>query len=150
MTTRGKSDAPAAARTVLYRDKRSFQGPLDEAIRACTETLTTRTNPVRGSEARLRAALDDNEALRRFADAVKTHLRHSTFHDLPPLRKWGRRLQGLHQLTCGPFRGVFLVSRDGAQVVALVFSREPHDYSERLNELAVPYRTSMDEADDEA
>lgn len=141
MTT-GETEEPATepGEAELYRDPRSFQKPLDEAISICTGVLTESVPKIDGSEAALRDAMDDLEALEAFVTAVEGHLRDASFHQLPSVRHWGRRMTGLHQLHSGPFRGVFLIGRDPRQVVALLFSRKPHDMSKRLDELAAPYR----------
>lgn len=100
---------------------------------------------VAGAEAALRAAMNDFKALDTFTKTVETHIEAASFHNLPVLRKWGRRIPGLHQLTCEPFRGVFLIGDDPQDVTALLFSRKPHDVSTRLNELVVSYRTEAQE-----
>jgi hypothetical protein len=94
---------------------------------------------VRGSEAELHAAMSDFRALERFDKMLAAHAAAATFQDLPAVRSWGRRLPGFHQLHVGPFRGVFLIGQDPREVVALLFSRKPHDARARLSELAGPY-----------
>ena len=129
----------------LYRDPDSFQKPLDAEMAVCTKVLGTPVRKIAGSEAALHAAMRDFKSLEAFNKSVETHLENATFNDLPVVRNWGRRMAGLHQLHCGPFRGVFLVGEKSKVVAALLFSRKPHDVSKRLHELVADYRAKVDE-----
>lgn len=146
MTTKDQS-SPSARSTgaVLYRDPNSFQKAFDEAIAACTAILTEAVRKVAGTEAALRGAMNDFKALRTFEKAVEKHIKNASFHELPVVRNGRHRIEGMHQLTCGPFRGVFLIGRDPNQVIALLFSRKPHDVSKRMIELAASYRGKEEE-----
>lgn len=127
---------PAQAPARLRRDPASFDAPLAEARAACLAVLDRPTTQVAGAEARLRTALDDRNALKALNQAVDRHLGDASFHTLPPVRIHGRRIPGFHHLTCGRFRAIFLVGRDPTDVVALLFSRAPHDHMlDRLGEL---------------
>lgn len=95
---------------------------------------------VKGSEARVKAALDDWDSLNEFKRAVETCMQTAAFHELPGLRRGKEALGGLRQLNKGPWRGVFLVDQTGLGVIGLVFSKEPHDLRPRLEEIAAPYR----------
>ena len=149
MAKERKSGTQEKSEARLYRDPVSFEAPLNEAIEDCTKVLSREQKKVAGAEARLRQALDDHQALEDFQAAVEDHLRAGTFTDLPPVRTWHRPMKGFHQLNCGPFRGVFLVNREEDQIIALAFSRKPHDLSKRLKELAVPYLEEPEETDDD-
>lgn len=147
MGTKKDQSSPSARATgaVLYRDPYSFQKPFEEAIAACTAVLTEAVQKVAGAEAALRGAMNDFKALEAFGKAIEKHIENASFHELPAVRNWMHRIEGMHQLTCGPFRGVFLIGRDANQVTALLFSRKPHDVSKRMIELAAPYRAKEEE-----
>ena len=139
MTQKKTSPGPAATGAQVIRDAVSFQAPLEAARKRCTATLTGIVTKVSGSEAEIHAAMSEFRALERFDQVLRAHAAAATFQDLPAVRSWGRRLPGFHQLHVGPFRGVFLIGQDPRQVVALLFSRKPHDTVARLSELAGPY-----------
>ncbi len=130
----------------LWRDPVSFEAPYVAAVAACTTVLTNSVRKVAGAEAALHQAMDDHTALQAFDKAVDQCVEEGTFHELPAVKNRGRRIPGLHQLTRGRFRGVFLIGKDVTQVVGLVFSREPHDLSARLAELVTEHRTAADNA----
>ena len=91
-------------------------------------------------EARISAALADLEAMDAFVSEVGRLIGERAFHTLPEFKRGRERLEGFRHLTSGPWRGVFLVSRDGADVAVIVFSRHPHVMEDRLPELFEPYR----------
>lgn len=139
---------PDDAGAVLRRDRDSFHEPLEAARAACLAILDRPVTRVSGAEAQLRQALDDRDALQAFDRAVADHLRQASFHTLPPVRIRGRRIPGFHHLTCGPFRGIFVVGRDRTDVVALLFSRAPHDdILARLGELVLRQPPPADDGD---
>ncbi len=146
MTAKDRS-GPSATSTgaVLYRDTDSFQIPFEKAIAACTAVLTEAVRKVAGAEATLRSAMKEFKALDAFGEAIKQHIENASFHELPAVKNRMRRIELMHQLNCGPFRGIFLISRNSKQVTALLFSRKPHDVSKRLIELAEPYRDKEEE-----
>jgi hypothetical protein len=134
------ADEPEAPPGSLYQDDLSFRRPLAEAIAECQRTFVNASTRVAGAEPRVRAAIDALQTLRTFTDAVEHHLRERSFRSLPGVTSAGQRLDACHhQLNVGPWRGVFLVSADGAQVVALLFSRAPHTLDHRLGELVATH-----------
>ena len=136
-----KKERPAAVGpTRLYEDEESFRKPLDQAIEACRQAFVAASATVLGAEARVRAALNDFNDLKAFRDAVAVHLRAGSFRDLPGFRREG--LNGFHHLTVGPWRGVFLVSNDGSEVIGMVFSKYPHHLGGHFVEVAKSYQTA--------
>ena len=131
---------PPSAAASLYQDEDSFRKPIENAIAACMQAFEAASERIAGAEARMRAAIDDLASLRAFIDAVESHMRAGSFHELPGFRRGRERLEGFRQLTVGPWRGVFLVDAAGTTVVGLVFSRHPHRLEERLGEIADRYR----------
>ena len=123
----------------LLRDQRSFIEPLEAAIAAATAVLTTRQGGKGGPSARLFRAVKDHEALSRFVSELARHLASGTLHQLPPLRRGLSALPDFHHLTCGRFRGIFLVNRPTRQAIAMLFTEAPHRLGTRLEEIAQPY-----------
>lgn len=123
----------------LVRDPRSFQAPLDEAWAASVRAAIAAGVVVHGAEARIRAALDERDALLRFVARIGELLRSEAFIDLPRQRRGTQIVPYCHHLTVGPWRGVFLVDPAGELVVALLFSKAPHRLDERLGELVLQY-----------
>ncbi len=148
-TTSGSQGAGAFAHTVtdrpdpgsasLHQDEASFKKPLAAAWAESTQAFVDAGRTVAGAERRVRAALRTIATLKRFAAEVERHLRARSFHTLPGLTSKCQRLEGCHQLTVEPWRGVFLVDADGGQVVALLFSKAPHSLDDRLGELVAGY-----------
>ena len=145
----GKRTSAKEATTYLYQDEESFKRPIESAIETCKQAFVAASAKVSGAEVRTRAATEDLESLKAFGDAVEARMRAKSFHDLPGLKRGRERLEGFHQLTVGPWRGVFLVNADGTAVIALVFSKFPHSLESRLDEVVEPYRTK-DREEDEA
>ncbi|TGD64480.1 hypothetical protein EYC08_09360, partial [Tabrizicola sp. WMC-M-20] len=42
-----------------------------------------------------------------------------------------------HHLTVGPWKGVFLIDPDGVLAIGLVFSKAPHNFLDRVQELVI-------------
>lgn len=139
--------AVPAGGALLVEDETSFAEPRRQAIANAIQAFKDASKQVRGSEARVRAALDDLEALDGFVARIGELLEKRGFQDLPGLIQEGKRLRGFHHLTVGPWRGVFLISNDGGKVIALVFSKVPHALEARLDEIAGRHAA---ESDDEA
>lgn len=135
----------STAKPYLYRDVDSFQTPLDAALPAWVEQYKRASAIVKGAEPRVRAALDDWRHLKEFIAEVDHRMNTRSFHELPRFLDAGASIQGLHKLTTGPWRGVFLIGADESDVVALVFSKQPHDLEGRLNELVSGYRRADDD-----
>lgn len=140
---------------VLAEDPASFTEPREQALAGAMAAFRTASTPVKGAEARVYAALSELRSLREFSNRVARLMETRGFSALPELVHNGNRLHGLRHLTVGPWRGVFLVGDDPAIVVALLFSRAPHDLTDRLDEIARPHRTGAeklmhrDDADDD-
>lgn len=129
---------------LIHEDETSFRQPLDEAIESCVRAFKDASRKVHGAEARTRAALRDLKDLDTFAARVAERARTRTFGDLPGLKRGHERLPGLHSLTVGPWRGIFLVDAEQDNVIALVFSRSPHTLENRLDEIVAGYRGARD------
>lgn len=123
----------------LLRDAESFARPLDRAIEEAFPAVLAAATPVHGSEKRVRIALDQKNDLYTFVRKTDELLRSRGFGDLPKLRRGSLFVPHCHQLVVGPWRGIFLVDPSGELVVGLVFSKEPHQFDERLNELIPKY-----------
>lgn len=77
-------------------------------------------------EARLAAALDDAAAFKAFVAEVGRLTETNTFDRLPRFRKNNQWFDGVHHLTVGPWRGVFLNSPTTRQVYGMLFTKAPH------------------------
>jgi len=119
----------------LVRDAESFGEPLDRAIDAAVDTVIAAGLLVRGSAARVCAALQEKQDLETFVARVGDLLAARGFADLPRLRRAGRVVPHCHALRVGPWRGVFLVDPAGEFAVGLLFSKAPHLLDDRLDEL---------------
>lgn len=131
----------------FVRDARSYQAPLDHAVAESVTAIVSAGVIVRGAEARVRAALDEKDALKRFVGQVTERLKSRSFVDLPRQRCGPRIVPHCHHLTVDPWRGVFLVDPAGELVVGLLFSKAPHRMDERLDELVRTYREIAGEAE---
>ena len=138
---RTKKASAKAPPIYLQEDERSFTKPFDGALTAAVQAFLVAAATVSGAEARTRAATNELNSLHEFDAAVEAHMRAKSFHDLPGYKRGRERLNGIHHMTVGPWRGVFLVSADGTQVIALVFSKFPHSLENRLDEVVEAYRT---------
>jgi hypothetical protein len=123
----------------LVRDLESFAEPIDQAIRDAVRAVIAAGKPVRGSEKRVRVALDEKNDLARFVTRTGELLESRGFANLPRLRRGSQVVPSCHQLTVGPWRGVFLVDPAGELVVGLLFSKQPHQLDDRLEELVLKY-----------
>lgn len=119
----------------LVRDKDSFAKPFDIAINEVVKAVLEAGNPIRGAEQRVRIALAEKNDLDNFYSQMTELLKGHGFRDLPKLFQESRALPNCHHLTVGPWRGIFLVDPSSEFVVALVFSKEPHQLESRLDEL---------------
>lgn len=77
-------------------------------------------------EARLAAALDDATTFREFLAELTRLTGTNTFDRLPRFRIGNQWFDGVHHLTVGPWRGVFLTSPSTRQVYGMLFTRSPH------------------------
>jgi hypothetical protein len=112
-----------ATPAIYYEDVECFTQPFEAASDHCTRALGAATRTVKDAERRVAAALNDRKALEKFSKRVAELIRKRDFQSLPTL---GPELAGYHQLTVGPWRGVFLVSADGAYVAGMLFTQAPH------------------------
>ena len=130
----------------LVRDAESFAAPIDRAIKEAVGAVIAAGKPVRGSEKRVRVALDQKRDLETFVAKTKELLESRGFGDLPRLRRGAQIVSNCHQLTVGPWRGIFLVDPAGDFVVGLLFSKAPHRLDERLDELVLRYPPKDEES----
>lgn len=95
--------------------------------------------PTLGAEDRIRRAIEDRDALRRFTERLTSLIANDSFTDLPRYRLGWRSLwravPALHRLDEGPWRAVFVIYRAPPRVVALVFSKAPHRLDQRFDEV---------------
>lgn len=112
---------------LFYRDRTSFQDPLDAAIQETEDALVHAGREVEGALERARRAQLDIDSLDAFINAVGDHIDHSSFAALPPLVGKLLSRYDMRHLTRGPWRGIFLLDASGTAVVALSFSKDPHD-----------------------
>lgn len=127
----------------FVRDARSFQAPLDRAVGESVAAIIAAGVTVQGAETRIRAALDEKNALELFIERVTELLKTRSFVDLPRQRRGTRIVPHCHHLTVGPWRGVFLVDPAGELAVGLLFSKAPHRVEERLDELVRTYSDTV-------
>jgi hypothetical protein len=111
----------------LHRDPVHFTRPLETALATALQDVLTAGFPVIGAVDRVEAALARKHDLDAFIERVGDLLQARAFAALPELRHPTIPLRSLHQLTIGPWRGVFLVEPGGDEVIALLFTREPHE-----------------------
>ncbi len=131
----------------LVRDEDSFARPLDFAVNEVVEAVLSASNPIRGAESRVRIALGEKNVLESFISQITKLLEGHGFRDLPKLFQESRAVPNCHHLTVGPWRGIFLVDPSSEFVVALVFSKEPHQLEQRLDELVEKHQQTPDRAE---
>ena len=120
---------------ILVRDTVSYAEPLDLAIKEVMEAVLAAGRPIRGAESRVRAALDEKSGLEGFISRTTDLLKSYGFRDLPQLFQGSDAVPNCHHLTVGPWRGIFLVDPSNECVIGLVFSKEPHELMQRLDEI---------------
>ena len=119
----------------FYIDEDSFGRPYDQAQKDVSAACKNPARTVHGSANRADNAELAAGFLKQFADRVDKLIKDGSFDELPRLRRGFQRVTYFRHLTVGMWRGVFLVSPENNAAIALIFSREPHDYVERLDEL---------------
>tara|TARA_R110000824_G_scaffold3234_4_gene15113 strand:+ start:29627 stop:30115 length:489 start_codon:yes stop_codon:yes gene_type:complete len=120
----------------FYIDEASFGGPRDRTISEAVSALIGAGRKVRGASKGSEALQRDIEDLKEFDRRLEDLVRTGEFNSLPILRnKFWRRIANCRHLTVGPWRGVFLVDSGGSAVAGMLFSHEPHDFYDRLDEL---------------
>ena len=127
-------------------DELSFAVPRQAAIDAAVTAFKEASAKVKAAEARISAALCDLQSLDAFAVRIGELIASREFQTLPGFKRGRERFEGFHALSVGPWRGVFLVSRDGANVAGILFSRDPHALEGRLVEIAAAYREHTPDA----
>ncbi len=132
---------------MLIRDEDSFARPLGIAIDEVVEAVLAAGIPIRGAESRVRIALGEKNVLESFISQITKLLEGHGFRDLPKLFQESRAVPNCHHLTVGPWRGIFLVDPSSEFVVALVFSKEPHQLEQRLDELVEKHQQTPDRAE---
>jgi hypothetical protein len=146
----GMAQSPHGAGAEFVEDEVSFTAPRLQAIADCIADFRRASEVVKGAEARVKAATDAWKDLEAFMSEIQRLLEGRAFQTLPKLKQGQDRLDGFHHLTIGPWRGIFLVSPDGAYVAGLVFSREPHELGPRLLEVAGAYQKAAKPETEEA
>ncbi len=131
----------------LVRDEDSFARPLGIAIDEVVEAVLAAGIPIRGAESRVRIALGEKNVLESFISQITKLLEGHGFRDLPKLFQESRAVPNCHHLTVGPWRVIFLVDPSSEVVVALVFSKEPHQLEQRLDELVEKHQQTPDRAE---
>ena len=134
---------PASGHASFREDNESYGKPLRDATAKCKAAFMSAAQKVKGAEAKTQAAIADLRSLREFREQVAAHLDQKSFKNLPGVKRGRERVAALHQLTVGPWRGVFLVRPDGSEVIGLVFSKHPHDLGKRLDEVTRRYSTNV-------
>lgn len=121
----------------FYIDNQSFKAPYLRAPDETKQAFLDAGRTVDGANARAEEARRALEDLLQFREKLIQVTRDKSFARLPRLRSsWLRRpIKHYHHLTVGVWRGIFLVAPDGSAAVGVVFSREPHDFLNRLDEL---------------
>ncbi len=120
----------------FYIDNESFLAAYLRALDEAREAFREAGRMVKGANARAEQAQRALEDLLLFRKEFIRITREKSFSRLPRLRgMWRRPIQHYHHLTVGAWRGLFLVAPDDSAAVGVVFSRDPHDYLDRLDEL---------------
>lgn len=132
----------------IVLDTESFKRPFLAAFDDTVGALENAGRTVSGAGARAEMAKRDLDDLKKFKAEVAQHLGAGTLAGLPPLRAAFRRIQHCHHLTVGPWKGVFLIDPEGTLAIGLVFSKAPHNFLNRLNEL-VALHTRIELADED-
>lgn len=126
--------------TRFSEDKDSYADPLERYTAELEQAFLVASQQVRGSQARLQKVIDEDDALQEYHRRVADHLRNANFQTLPGVKHQSQRVPDVRRLSVGPWQGSFLVSADASNVIGLVFSKAPHDYEGRLNELVLKNR----------
>lgn len=119
----------------LILDRDSFERPFLAAFDETVAALEDAGGTVSGAGLRTKTAKRDLDDLKRFKEEVAGHLRAGMLARLPSLRTAYRRIRHCHHLTVGPWKGVFLIDPDGVLAIGLVFSKAPHNFLDRVQEL---------------
>lgn len=120
----------------IFIDNTSFLEPYLRGPDEVSEEFLAAGQTVAGANARAAAAQAALRDIRRFRAEITTLMNAKGFARLPRLRNWWFRPIGhCRHLTIGVWRGIFLVAPDESVVVALIFSRAPHNYMRRLRDL---------------
>lgn len=120
----------------FHADHPSFLAPYLRAPNEAEEAFLAAGREVEGANARAEEARKALEDLTIFRQAIARLIEQEGFAQLPRLRnRWLRPIGHYRYLDQGVWRGLFLVAADGSVVVAVIFSRAPHDYLGRLEEL---------------
>lgn len=134
----------------FYIDEDSFGAPYDRAPQDARLAFLDAGRTVEGANARAEEAERAIEDLLLFRKQLTGLIRDQGISRLPRLRgAWRRRIEHYHHLSVGVWRGLFLVATDGSAAVAVIFSRAPHDYMDRLDELRSRHANKLKAAADE-
>jgi hypothetical protein len=135
-----------ATGVTIFSDEDSYKKPFDAVVPACRAEYADIDKSKGGDvEARLAAVLEDMSTFKQFAAKLQDVAATNTFFQLPRLRRGLERLNGVHQLTVGPWRGVYLVSPSNAVVYAMLFTRNPHRIEkEHFDAILARYRAKIE------
>jgi len=120
----------------LALDPASFTAPLDAATHEAYRDYIGSGAVVGGAQERSRVAARAYDNIRAFDARLEGILRDGGFDALPRLVGASIDFHYFRHLTIGPWRGVFIVHPDMDTAIGVIFSKEPHDMSQRLDELA--------------
>lgn len=123
----------------LILDRDSFERPLLAAFDVTVEAPEDAGKTVLGAQVHTQPAKRDLEDLRRFTGEVAGFLRAGTLAMLPPLRVTYWRMSHCYHLTVGAWKGVFLIDPGGVLAIGLLFSKAPHNFLDRVQELVVQH-----------
>lgn len=128
----------------FHVDHGSFLIPYERAPDEAEEIYLTAGREVKGSNARAEEAQQAMADLAALRDRIADLIENGGFDKLPRLRNFRLRAIGYyHYLEKGVWRALFLISPDKSVVIATVFSRKPHNYMSRLNELSARHQTRL-------
>lgn len=120
----------------VYIDGPSFRIPLERSLEAAKREFIDAGRVVSGANARAAAAHRALEDIVRFRRTFIDKIRDGSLVRLPRMRDaWWRPIGHFHLLEVGEWHGVFLIMPDGSDAAALIFSRAPHNYMGRLDEV---------------
>lgn len=134
----------------FHTDEDSFGAPYDRAPQEARQAFIDAGRTVEGANARAEEAERAIGDLLLFREQLAGLIRDKGFSRLPRLRgAWLRRIEHYRHLSVGVWRGLFVVAADGSAAVAVIFSRAPHDYMDRLDELRIKHANKLEAAADE-
>ena len=132
----------------LVLDEDSFTPAYWAAYRQTMSAHVEAGKTIKGAGRKAEYAALDREDLIAFRSALSKHIRDGSFGSLPGFRANYLRIPDCHHLTKGPWKGIFLLDPEGDVAIGLVFSKAPHEFMGRLNELLALYKDAKEEERD--